>query len=78
MILVKNEDGSYTATGEDTLLSNVVDGLKAPFLAENEYLPSKAAFWGTAAYAVGTAAASSIIARKRQSEGKAPMAKVFF
>ncbi len=78
MILIKNADGNYTESGEDTLMSNMVDGLKAPFLADNEFLSAKAAFWGTVGYSVGTAAVSSVIARKRQSEGKAPMAKVFF
>jgi hypothetical protein len=82
MILVKTtaDDGtvSYAETGENTLLSNVVDGLKAPLLKDNEFLSSGAAFWGTVAYTTGTAAASSVLARRRQASGQAPMLKVFF
>lgn len=78
MILVKNEDGSYTESGEDTLFTNIVDGLKAPLLKDNEFLPAKAAFWGTVTYTVASSAASSMVARKRQAAGAAPMLKVFF
>jgi hypothetical protein len=78
MILIKNEDGSYTESGENTLLTNIIDGIKAPLLKENEYLPASAAFWGTVAYSVGSAAASSVYARKRQAAGQPPMLKVFF
>jgi hypothetical protein len=78
MILVKNQDGSYTESGENTLLSNLIDGIKAPLLKDNEFLPASAAFWGVAAYGAGAAAVSSVVARKRQAAGQPPMLKVFF
>lgn len=78
MILVKNEDGSYTESGENTLLSNVIDGIKAPILKDNEFLPAKAAFWSSVTYGAGSAAVASVVARKRQAAGQPPMLKVFF
>lgn len=74
----EGESATYTENGEDTIFANIIDGLKAPFLAEDEYLSSKAAFWGTVAYATGATVAGSMVARSRQRAGKAPMLKVFF
>ena len=77
---VKADDGSvsYVETGENTLLGNMLDGLKLPFLAEGEFASKEAAFWGVVEYGTGIAAASSIVARSRQAAGAAPMLKVFF
>lgn len=85
MILTKTSttvDGTttvtYTETGEDNLLTNMIDGIKAPFLKENEFLPAKAAFWASVAYGTGGVVGGSMVARSRQAAGKAPMLKVFF
>lgn len=78
MILIKQEDGSYTESGDNTFTSNLMDGLKAPFLKENEFLSSGAAFWSAIEYGALGTAGGSMIARSRQAKGQPPMLKVFF
>jgi hypothetical protein len=82
MILKKivADDGSvsYTESGDNNLVTNLIDGVKAPLLKDDEFLSSGAAFWGSIAYATAGVVGGSMYARKRQAAGQPPFLKVFF
>lgn len=68
--------GQYTAvkTGEDTLFDNIIDGLKAPFLAEDVCLSPGASMWSAIAYGGLGSIAGGAVARNRAEQGKPAMA----
>lgn len=72
--------GTFTATkiGEDTLFENIIDGLKAPFLAEDECLSAGASMWSTAFYTFGGSVLGGLVARNRAEQGKPAMAGFFY
>lgn len=71
---------TYTATktGEDTLFENIIDGLKAPFLAEDVCLSAGASMWGVALYSFGASVVGGLVARSRAEQGKPAMAGFFY
>lgn len=71
---------TYTATktGEDTLFENIIDGLKAPFLAEDVCLSAGASMWGTVFYSFGGSVVGGLVARSRAEQGKPAMAGFFY
>lgn len=77
-IVTKNEDGTYTEKTDPSLFENMLDGMKAPFLADNELLDSSSAFWASVGYAGLSAVGSSMYTRKRVREGKQPIGRVLF
>lgn len=72
--------GTFTATktGEDTLFENIIDGLKAPFLAEDVCLSASASVWGTAFYTFAGSVVGGLVARNRAEQGKPAMAGFFY
>lgn len=75
MAIVKlNADGTYTKKANPSVFDNVLDGMKAPFLADDEALDADSAFWGSLAYAGVGVVGGGFFARRRAEAGKKPIA----
>lgn len=77
-IVTKGTDGTFTEVADPSLFTNILDGLKAPMLSENEYLDSSSSFWAAVAYGSLGSVGGSMLARKRAREGKEAIGGILF
>lgn len=78
-ILTKQADGTYTAPATAaTIVSNVIDAVKAPFLTANQALDATGARYASLVWGAGGAVAGGMYARKRAESGAKPFLKFLF
>lgn len=77
MAIGKVAGAVYTPPTDDGVFDNMLGGLKAPFLGDNEVLDSSSAFWCAAIYGFGGTVIGGMIGRSRANSGKLPMAGFF-
>jgi len=73
MKYVKNSDDTVTKSGDDTFLGNMIDGLTAPFMGENDLIGRVPARWATLGYGAAGVVGGGYFARKRAESGKQPI-----
>lgn len=72
-------DGTtYTAPTDTGIMANLISGLKAPMLGENEVLDPSGAFWAAVEYGLIGAGIGGIVGRRRSEAGKEKMLGIFF
>lgn len=72
------EGTTYTPATETGVMDNILGGLQAPMLKDNELLDSSSAFWAATIYAGIGLGIGSTVARKRQADSKEPILGFFF